>query len=125
MKTILAEIKSKITPGTIIPKPQARGDFIVKKVWGDRRGEDALIYTIPNHNTPSKPYQKGITVSEWVQAFEHLTDTGDFSRSWFERSMPACAKEGGCNFTTIGGIFVNLRYADYDRGTYRRKDRAS
>jgi hypothetical protein len=118
MKTILAEIERKITPGTIIPKPQARADFIVKG-WGVRRRERALIYTIPNHKTPAKPYQKGITLSEWVQAFEHLTDVGHFSRAWFERSMPACAKEGGCNFTTIGGVFELLGYSPYDHGTYR------
>ena len=121
MKTILAEIERGIVPGTKISKPQARADFIVKKVWGTRRGERALIYTIPNHKTPTKPYQKGVTVSEWVQAFEHLTNAGDFSRSWFEQSMPACAKEGGCNFTTIGGIFEVLGHATYDRGMYRTR----
>jgi len=120
MNTIVEEIEREIKPGTIIPKPAARADFVVKRVWGVRRGENALIYTIPNHNTPTKPYRKGITESEWVHAFEHLTDAGDFSRSWFERSMPACAKEGGCNFTTIGGIFELLGHATYERGTYRR-----
>ena len=119
MTKVLADIERQIIPGTVIPKPQARGDFIAKG-WGVRRGKRALIYTIPNHKTPAKPYQKGITESEWVQAFEHLTDAGDFSRSWFERSMPACAKEGGCNFTTIGGVFELLGYAAYDRGVYRR-----
>ncbi len=119
VKTILAEIETEIVPGTIIQKPQARADFIIKG-WGHRRGERALIYTIPNHKTPTKPYQKGISVSEWVQAFEHLTNAGNFSRSWFERSMPACAKEGSCNFTTIGGIFEVLGHATYDHGTYQR-----
>jgi hypothetical protein len=85
-------------------------------VFGGRR---ALVYTIPNHKNRTKPYEKGITVPEWDQAFEHLTDTGDFSRSWFEQSMPACAKEGGCNFTTIGGIFELLGYATHEWGTYR------
>lgn len=120
MKMILTEIKREITAGTIIPKPHARADFIVQE-WGTRRGECALIYTIPNHKAPTKPYKKGITASEWVQAFEHLTDAGDFSRSWFRQFMPACAKEGGCNFTTIGGVFVVLGHAVYDGpGTYRR-----
>ena len=118
MKTIVTIIESEIIPGTVIPKPQAQADFIVKG-WGVRRGERALVYNIPNHKTPTKPHQKGVTVSEWVQAFEHLTNAGDFSRSWFERSMPACQKEGDCNFTTIGGIFELLGYAAYDRGTYR------
>jgi hypothetical protein len=119
MKTILTRIEGEVVPGTIIPKPKAQADFIVK-AWGVRRGERALIYTIPNHKTATKPYEKGITVSEWVQAFERLTEAGDFSRSWFDRSMSACAKEGGCSFTTIGGVFELLGYAIYDRGTYRR-----
>ena len=118
MTNILVEIEKVISPGAVIPKPQARSDFIVEG-WGKRRGERALIYTIPNHKTPTKPYQKGITDSEWVQAFEHLMTAGEFSRGWFDRSMPSCAKEGGCNFTTIGGIFEVLGYAAYDRGLYR------
>jgi hypothetical protein len=123
MNTILEQIETRVPPGTKIPKPEARADFIVKKVWGVRRGERALIYTIPNHRTPTKPYQKGITVSEWAAAFERLIEAGDLTRSWFEQSMPACAKEGGCNFTTIGGLFELLGYAEYDRegrGVYRR-----
>jgi hypothetical protein len=115
------ELREKIRPGTLIPKPQARGGFIVKG-WGTRRGENALIYTIPNWKTPTKPHQKGITTSEWKKAFERLTGAGDFSRSWFNNSMPDCAKEGGCNFTTIGGIFELLGHADYDpSGVYRGK----
>jgi hypothetical protein len=80
---------------------------------GKRRGERALIYTIPNHRTPMEPYEKGVTVSEWKEAFEHLMEAGDFTRSWFVQAMPACNKEGGCNFTTTGGIFELLGYAAY------------
>lgn len=68
----------------------------------------------------SKPYQKGITSSEWRLAHEQLARTGEFSRAWFNETMPACAKEGGCNFTTIGGIFQLLGEAEYQRGIYRR-----
>jgi hypothetical protein len=47
-------------PGTVIPKPAAKADFLVKDI-GTRRGERALIYSIPNHQNPGKPYHKGIT----------------------------------------------------------------
>ncbi len=77
---IVVEIERSAIPGTVIPKPQARGDFIVKG-WGMRRGKRALIYTIPNHTNPRKPYEKGITASEWTQAFDHLLNAGDFRRS--------------------------------------------
>jgi hypothetical protein len=121
MTTILAEIEKLMRPGTVIPKPEAKADFVVK-AWGERRGSRALIYTIPNNRIPTKPYQKGVTGPEWDQAFAHLMDTGEFTRSWFNQFMPACAKEGGCNFTTIGGVFCALGYADYvQRGVYQRK----
>lgn len=121
MTKILAEIEKQIALGTIIPKPQAKGSFKVKE-WGTRRGERALIYTVPSRKTPSKPYRKGITESEWVSAFDQLKSEGEFTRDWFEASMPACAKDGACNFTTIGGIFQLLGYADYERGAYRASE---
>jgi hypothetical protein len=105
--------------GTVIPKPQGPGDFIVK-IMGRRAEQDALIYLIPNHKTPSKPYQKGVTISEWVSSYERLASAGEFTRHWFDLNLPRCAGEGGCNFTTIGGVFSLLGIASYDaRGSYR------
>ena len=78
--SIVDLIESKVTPGMVIPKPQARADFVVKG-WGKRRGERALTYTIPNHKNAYKPYQKGITVSEFEGAFDQLMSSGEFSRS--------------------------------------------
>lgn len=109
---IVQEIRTKIQPGMIIPKPAAKADFIVKG-WGKRRGEEALVYLIPNHANSAKPYPKGITVSEWRYAYEHIRNGENFTRQWFDRNMRECAKEGGCNFTTIGGIFELLGLATY------------
>jgi hypothetical protein len=108
---ILEDIK-RLVPGTVIPKPEG-GDFRIKRWGGKRRGELALIYTIPNKNTPTKPFEKGVTSKEWTQAFDRLMKEGEFSRGWFNMYMTACAKEGGCNFTSIGGVFEFLGYAAY------------
>ena len=114
-------IERTVTPGTVIPKPEARANSVAKR-WGRRRGERALVYTIPNHRDERRPSEKGITESEWVQAYGHLTATGQLTRKWFEREMPECNREGGCNFTTIGGIFELLGIATYaQRGTYMKK----
>jgi hypothetical protein len=116
---ILVLLEEKVAPGTVIPKPQAHADFVVKG-WGKRRGERALIFSIPNHSKPSTPHEIGVTSSEWEKAFEYLMSSGEFSRKWFDRYLTACAKEGSCNFTTIGGIFELLGHAKYyDRGVYR------
>ena len=118
MERILELIEQTATPGTVIPKPEARGDFIVKR-WGRRRGERALVYTIPNHNDEKRPHEKGITESEWVKAYDRLTEAGEITRKWFRCAMADCNAEGSCNFTTIGGIFELLGVASYaQRGTY-------
>jgi len=117
---IVDKIKANIPPMTIIPKPKAKSDFIVKG-WGKRREENALIYKIPNNKNPKRPYEKGITESEWTLAYNQLKKTGDFTRDWFNENLPACAKEGSCNFTKIGGIFEKLELAKYTSdGIYKK-----
>ena len=117
---IVGRIKQQAVPGLEIPKPEAREKFLVKG-WGQRRGEEALIYFVPNRKNPSKPYQKGITISDFETAYGELTKSGELTRKWFNDRLPECAKEGSCNFTTIGGIFEVLEEARYvERGTYRR-----
>ena len=104
--------------GTEIPKPEAKASFSVKGP-GKRRGEEAIVYTIPSH-TRANPYQKGINRSEFVAAARRLRVAGEFTREWFNEHLPACAKEGGCNFTTIGGLLELLGEAQYaERGVYR------
>jgi len=104
----------------IIPKPEAKAPFRIKGM-GKRRGEPALIYTISSH-TGSKPYEKGVTLSEFDMAYRQLQQTGSLERAWFNKHMMPCAKAGSCNFTTIGGVFDILGVAKYDsRGRYISK----
>lgn len=103
-----------------IPKPAAKSDFKIKGE-GKRRGEEALIYIIPSHSDKQSHYEKGITRTEFEFAHQQLTQTGEFTRDWFNKNLKDCAKEGGCNFTTIGGLFVLLNDAEYkERGIYRK-----
>ena len=114
---------AKEKQGLEIPKPQAKGDFRIKGL-GIRRGEPALIYTIPSH-TGKKPYQKGIAFSEFEKAFAEMKKSGLFTKSWFDRHLPGCSKEGSCNFTSMGGIFQLLGVAQYSgRGEYKLRDRS-
>ena len=125
MVDIIERIEKVTKGGTIIPKPAAKDNFRIKG-WGSRRGERALVYTIPNHKDPNRPYQKGVTITEWLQAYHQLVTNGDFRRSWFDQFMPDCAKEGGCNYTTIGGVFELLGDAEYSGpGLYRRVGHAN
>ena len=71
MTGIIERIEAEIPPGTRIPKPETDEPYRVKG-WHTGRGEPALIYFIPNRSNPSKPHQKGVTVSEWSLAWEQL-----------------------------------------------------
>jgi hypothetical protein len=86
---IIDELKAKVKAGTVIPKPDAKADFIVKG-WGVRRREEAMIYQIPNHDKPDKPHAKCVTVSEWRHAYRLAGgDIFDASRSRpFLATMP-------------------------------------
>ncbi len=108
---IIDEIRKIICKGTIIPRPRARKNFKVKG-WGMRRGKEALIYYIPN-NKGGKPYEKGVTISEFIKACKYLKKTGTFTSKWFKKNMRKCYDEGSCNFSTIGGIFEIFDLADY------------
>ncbi|WP_297338715.1 hypothetical protein [Pseudophaeobacter sp.] len=108
----------EIPVGTLIPKPKSGQAEIAR--WGIRRRSPALIYQIPNHQIPTNPHKKGVTIEEFRKAFEQLMQSGEFKRSWFEDHLPACRKEGSCNFTTIGGIFSLIGLSEYaGPGRYR------
>jgi hypothetical protein len=114
-------IRSVAPPGTIIPKPQARKAFRVKGD-GTRRGRPALIYTIPNHSDPARPYEKGVTYGELERAYAQLQRTGTLTTTWFKTHLPDCYAEGSCNFTTVGGLFELLGEAAYEqRGMYAKQ----
>ncbi len=118
---IQERIRKSVRPGTVIPKPEANANFVVK-AWGTRRGEAALVYFIPNHGNLGKPHQKGVTVSEFERAFGELERSGEFTRAWFNKHLASCATEGACNYTTIGGVFELLGEATYSkRGVYERQ----
>ena len=103
--------------GKVIPKPEAKAPFLIKGM-GRRRGEPALIYTILSH-TGRRPYEKGITITEFEKAYTQLKRIGAFDRSWFNENLSSCAKDGGCNFTSLGGVFQILGIAEYsERGQY-------
>ena len=120
MTGIIERLEAEIAPGTRIPKPKTDETYRVKG-WGMRRGERALIYFIPNRRDASKPYQKGVTVSEWRLACERLDTTGELRSSWFTSALPRRSTEDPCNFTTMGGVFVLLGLAARaGRGLYRR-----
>jgi len=109
---IFERIQKSAPAGTVIPKPRAKGEFKVKGV-GVRRGEPALLYTIPNHKRPERPYVKGVTVSEFERAFGQLRKEGRLTRAWFREHLPGCEADGSCNFTTVGGLFELIGEAGY------------
>jgi|HubBroStandDraft_6_1064221.scaffolds.fasta_scaffold708579_2 hypothetical protein len=116
-----SRIRAIAPPGTLIPKPEAQGEFRIKGD-GFRRGQRARVYTIPNNKNSAKPYEKGVTWAEFDQAYAELYHSGRLTTAWFKQNFKACYDEGSCNFTTVGGLFELLGDAEYERrGVYRLK----
>jgi hypothetical protein len=118
---LIQRIKNSVQPGrTIIRGPKGSQLTVVR--WGQSRGQEALVYSIPNRKVGGKPYTKRITVVDFQDAHKVLMQTGEFTKSWFKEKLPYCAKVGDCNFIMIGGIFGLLGDAWYCRpGVYCKK----
>ena len=97
----VADILRLFPRGTKIPKPESSEARI--KGIGSRRGQTAIVYTMPSHSDSSRPHVKGVTEGEIHASRLQLHATGEFSRSWFSEHLRACKQEGRCNFTTLGG----------------------
>ena len=105
-----------IASGTVLP-----GTSYTVKGLGKRRGATALIYRIPNRTGSGTHYEKGVTETEFDQAYKQLVNTGAFTRKWFNANLSACAKHGPCNFIAIGKMLVLLGVATPGRGKYTRR----
>lgn len=117
---LIDEILRRIPAGSVIPKPSAKAPFLLLGD-GKRRGERAVIYSIPNHGRPERPYRKGLTQSELEIARLELERSGELTRKWFNEHLESAAREGGCNFTTLGGLLQLLGRAQYaERARYTR-----
>ena len=117
---LIERIIEKAPPGTVIPKPKTDRQEVIG--WGWSKGEEALVYSIPNKKCKAKQSTKRIKVSDFEDAYKVLMKTGQLTREWFNQNLPDCAKGGDCNFTTIGGIFCLLGDAVYwGSGVHCRK----
>jgi hypothetical protein len=105
MESILLRLY-QLTPGTVIPKPEAKGEFTIKG-WGKRRGRPALVYFIPNHGNPDQSHGRGINTVEWEEAYRQLVDTGAFTRKWYDRHMPRCSNEEPCDWWDFLAVGVS------------------
>ena len=69
---IFERIKKEIKKDDIIPQPREKG-YKVKGFGKSRRnetkGEETLVYFIPNHNNPSYPNEKRISVVGLGESF--------------------------------------------------------
>lgn len=119
---LLDRILAALPPGTEIRKPEAEGRFTLKGE-GTVRGERGVIYTIPNRKNPMKPGQKGVAASQLEKAFQQLKRTGRLTREWWNENVRHSDSEGGCNFTTVGGLLELLGEAQrVGRGVYARRN---
>ena len=93
MPGIIGKIENWASAGPAIPKPETDCVYRVKG-WGTRRGERALIYFIPNHANPRHPHEKGVTESEWEQAYDRLVSEGEL-RHFLVQMLDGAVQQGG------------------------------
>ncbi len=117
---LIDRIRATVPVDTWIPKPESTGKYKVVG-WGESRGEEALVYEIPAEAGSLKASRKRVTASAFELSFSALQTAEGFTKSWFDEHLPDMARDGACNFTTIGGVFILLGEALYaSRGRYAK-----
>ena len=120
MEDIIETIKKRLPPGTVIPKPESVSEFRIKD-WKGEGDDEELAYIIPSHADPPRPSSKRIPSRRIRASFARLMSTGELTHVWFTTTAKNGKVEGGCNFTTVGGIFCFLGFAEHaGRGRYRK-----
>lgn len=115
------ELKDRVVElyknNTVIPKPYTNTRILkiaVAKIHGEKK--DSFYYSIGSSNKKAVPFDT------LYAAYRRLTETGILLRAWYNETFPAEAEDYPCNFTTIGGVFVVLGFAEHmGNGVYRRK----
>ena len=99
-----------------IPKPQ--GETFITKIGYtsiDRKKQLGFQYTV------GADRKKYVTFDTLYKAYEQILESGQFSREWYNKTFPIESSRNPCNFTTIGGIFVQLKIVYYDStGLYKK-----
>ena len=115
LKDRVVELQKNNTP---IPKTEDRYTYILKVSVGEIYGEkkDSFYYPVGSSK------EKAVPFDTLYAAYQRLIGTGIFSRAWYKETFPAEERSRPCNFTTIGGVFVVLGFAEHmGNGVYRRK----
>lgn len=66
--------------------------------------------------------RKSVTFATLFVCYKKLAEYGELTRKWFENEFPTEYVSSPCNFTTIGGIFIQMKIAEYggnNSGIYR------
>ena len=102
---------------TVIPKPHTN-TRILKIAVTNINGEDkdGFSYSVGISE------EKAVPFDTLYAAYQRLIGTGILLRAWYNETFPKEAANRPCNFTTIGGVFVVLGFAEHmGNGVYRRK----
>ena len=101
----------RLKPGACIPKPESRERYQFLG-WVRVGGDECFAYSVANKAIPKW----------WIRdCLTELMQTGELRTKWFRKTFYGSKDLGGCNFTTIGGLFTMAGVARRAaRGLYLR-----
>jgi hypothetical protein len=114
---VLIDRIAEIPQGTQIPKPSSTRNYTLKEV-GVRGDARVVAFSIPRKN--GKRETKLITEEQLEKAYSHFKATGSIDKAWWKANVSLKEDEGGCTFTSFGGLLIVLGEAERaGRGKYQ------
>lgn len=96
--------------------------FIGMKIHKPKKETEIIKITDDGFGMELEKKQKKVTYDEIEEAVKEIKEKGMLTRQWYKEKFPKISKNNPCNFTTIGGVLVKFKLAEYTMGKYLYKN---
>jgi hypothetical protein len=114
-KKIFHRLK-QIPYGSVIHTSRVSHDYYFVGVRYRRKGNECVVYTVPNNISPENPNIKAIQRAEFDFLWSCLLKNNELRTRDFEVLTPDLIKEGTCCFAAFYGMINEIYPGDFGKG---------
>jgi hypothetical protein len=107
---------SQIPFGIVIHTSRDSNDYFFVGVRDRRKGNECVVYTVPNNGSPKNLNIKAIQLAEFDLASAFLLKNNKLRTRDLEVLTPDLIKEGKCCFAAFYGMINEIYPSDFEKG---------
>ena len=113
-KKIFHRLK-QIPYGKVILISRESNDYFFVGIRDRRKGNECVVYTVPNNKSPKNPNIKAIQRAEFDLLWAFLLKNNELRNRDLEVLTPGLKKEGDCCFSVFYGMINEIYPGDFGK----------